>query len=646
MAANDALNHSDSWRPSSSDSRWLADALRSCRLSVLCGSTGSGKTALLTTGLLPLLRRRAEDTQVSTARVASQAIMPFPERRSAARARLAELVVFVDRWGPSPLSALHERIDQALREAGVEPEITRPALLDRVRALGDRHGTRLLFILDDFDTLLNARDPGAEHDELLGALVQLLNRRMPANAVIAMRSLTESTFLAFGDRLFSVEAEVLMLTPAHTPVLETVTPHLQAVPSRAVESTAPMITVLSPSPPRAPPPADATPDAPAPEIVVRPATAEPRRGRAWWWAAAGLAMLAFVLRMVLDDSPAAPPAQAQAIASIAALPTPTPPARPQLTAAPAQPRVDLLVPSDGEVPRLPTQLAAALAADSGVDLRVKVAGSEAASWRAAAGSPHLAVLRYDALQRAAALKTRPVLSVVAPLYTEEIAFVVRADSPLRFIHQLRGRRIDAGSADSSRSLTAKAVYQSLFGEAMPKAPDTQPDASAALRALANGPAPGRSPDAVMLVAPAPESAWATLPAETRSQLRLLRLEADDPASRRALRTYLPATLRADGAAAAGTPTLASVAFLVVAGSASAEQDEVLRRLAQALCSGLPGLQHSGSAKWREVRAGQQLDSGWPSGGTAAAAWSRCAAPEAPVRASTPPLSKPLTGATS
>ncbi len=656
----------------------LANSLRHCRLSVLYAEAGAGKTTLLLAGLLPLLRRRASDAAIPAAVRGSPVILPFPERRSVARARLAELVVFFDRWDEAPLAGLHDSIDAALRAAGVEPQPVRSSLPDRVTELADRHGSQLLLVLDGFERFLqswNAVEPNALADDL----VQLLNRHLPANVLIALRSDSGALFAPLCDRLFAVDAEVLLLphwcepavvpTPTQAqpgfrgPVPASI-PHLRAVTRRptTIERAEPTTSLhlkqiyadiagtlarnrglscngawvdddgTRPVAPGAPP----VPSRPLP-AAVPPMAAGTLRAR-WPWAI-GLCTLALCgLLLVLAEQQAVDPP----LPSLGNAPPPaavatrvnTSVAKPAGT-APALPVVDLQVDAEGGAPpRLPAELARALAGDAQVSLRLRSDGDAEAS------RSHLSIVRYDALRSAAAQDIRPNIGVVAPLYTEELYVVVRAASPLRFIHQIQGRRINVGPEFGGRALTAQTIYQRMFGNAMPGTRDAHLAAPAALAQLLQG----DTLDAVLLVEPQPASTLKALSPEMRRGLRLLPLDPNQASSRRAVQAYLPATLR--DAADIGTstpkskpttiPTLASMTFLVANAAPDAGQSAALVHLAQSICRVLPALQRDADPKWREVQPGLQLDTGWPADRLTAAAWRACsgaAPPSTPTRVS-------------
>ena len=300
----------------------------------------------------------------------------------------------------------------------------------------------------------------------------------------------------------------------------------------------------------------------------------------------------------------------------------------------------LLVEGDGPAAsRLPDELSRAFDAvgavgaggvGGGAGLQVRRGASVALGAALGAAPAALAVARYDALQAAAGDASAPPLAVLTPLYTEELVFVVRADSPLEFIHQIADQPIDAGPVGSARWLTGQTVYRRMFGALMPAAAPPRAGAQAALRGLIDGSAAG----VVLLVAPQPVAALDALPPEARRAVKVLRLDPAHPSSRNALQAYLPATLaagaapadRAQAGAAAdlGTPTLASMVFLVARAPVDAPQTDALARVAATLCASLPALQRSGDPKWRSVRLGVPLPVPLPYALAGPAAWRGCA----------------------
>ncbi|HEU4459341.1 MAG TPA: TAXI family TRAP transporter solute-binding subunit, partial [Methylibium sp.] len=255
----------------------------------------------------------------------------------------------------------------------------------------------------------------------------------------------------------------------------------------------------------------------------------------------------------------------------------------------------------------------------------------------------LAIARYDALQAARGDGGAGPLRIVMPLFTEELAFVVRADSPLRWIHQVEGKRINIGPPAGARALTVRTAYARLFNKPLASERSSLAGEAAALDELL-----GRSVDVVVLVGNAP-APWASAYPEMAGGLRLLALDRNHASTQRAMRSMLTAQLDAGadaGPDAPTTPTLAVMSFLVAgggraeAGAAGAAPSVDVGRVAAALCRQLPTLQRDGHPKWREVRPDLQLDAGWPYAAEAQGALRNCASQAAGPAAAPPPAASP------
>jgi len=196
--------------------------------------------------------------------------------------------------------------------------------------------------------------------------------------------------------------------------------------------------------------------------------------------------------------------------------------------------------------------------------------------------------------------------VLAPLYAEEVVFIVRADSRLKFIHDLRGRRINIGSPREGSSQTVQEIYRQMFGTAMP-AP-SQLGKDEALAELVGF----RSIDAMVLVEAQPSAWLASLHPNTARGLRVLRLDRKQPEDRRVLQEFQTSVLRAGPGVnkGEGIPTLATMTYLAVSGTDDADA-KPLDDMVRALCRELPGLRASGHPKWRELQPWVNQDTGWP-----------------------------------
>ncbi|MGI4778763.1 MAG: TAXI family TRAP transporter solute-binding subunit [Janthinobacterium lividum] len=202
------------------------------------------------------------------------------------------------------------------------------------------------------------------------------------------------------------------------------------------------------------------------------------------------------------------------------------------------------------------------------------------------------------------------LRVVMPLYDEEIYFVVRADSPLQFIHEMKNRRIGVGPLGSGTALTARTLYQLMFGEPMPAANRQHLSNEEALAKLTVD----KSIDVAVIVAGQPARLFADMKPEARNYIKLLKLDEAAPETARARKTYFPATIRASSYTswlAADVPSLTVKAYLVTYdyGLRSTVGDMV--RFSDSLCANFDKLQASGHPKWKQVRLElPALNQGW------------------------------------
>jgi hypothetical protein len=240
----------------------------------------------------------------------------------------------------------------------------------------------------------------------------------------------------------------------------------------------------------------------------------------------------------------------------------------------------------------------------------------------------LAIVPYEALAAANTPNVRATtpekLSVVTPLYTEEIHVLVRRDSPLTYIHELRNAKISVGPSSGNGGLTAARLYERMFGT--PLAPAnvwTFPHAEA-LKKLVDE----KSIDAMIVVAGQPARFLADLPSEVAASVKLLSLDREHPVGQRAIEAYLPTVIRSENYSrwlGQNTPALATMAFLITSENDDAQAAERLDLFTEAFCRNLPTLRREGHPKWREVQVGFEIDTGWPYSARARTAIQSCLA---------------------
>lgn len=202
------------------------------------------------------------------------------------------------------------------------------------------------------------------------------------------------------------------------------------------------------------------------------------------------------------------------------------------------------------------------------------------------------------------------LRLVMPLYNEEIYFVVRADSPLQAIHQIKDQRIGIGPLGSGTALTARTLYQLMFEAPMPTANRQYLSNEEALAKLTVD----KSIDVAIIVAGQPAKLFSEMKPEARKYIKLLKFDEAAPESARAKKTYFPSTIRADNYVSwltADVPTLTVKAYLVTYDYGMKSTVVNLVRFADSLCANFDTLQAKGHPKWKQVRLElPTLGQGW------------------------------------
>jgi len=202
------------------------------------------------------------------------------------------------------------------------------------------------------------------------------------------------------------------------------------------------------------------------------------------------------------------------------------------------------------------------------------------------------------------------LRVILPLYNEEIYFIVRADSDLNAIHDIRNAKINVGEIGSGTALTTTTLYRLMFNAPVPQANASfLPNEEALVKLITD-----KSVDVVAVIAGQPAKLLVDMKPEARNLIRLLKFDPSQPSSQAALKTYVQATVRATSYPNLLTedlPGLAVKAFLVTYDFSLKATEDSLRRFARSLCQNFTILQDKGHPKWREVELTlPELGRGW------------------------------------
>lgn len=209
----------------------------------------------------------------------------------------------------------------------------------------------------------------------------------------------------------------------------------------------------------------------------------------------------------------------------------------------------------------------------------------------------------------AAQLIRP-LRVMLPLYDEEIYFVTRADSPLKFIHELKDQRINVGPVGSGTALSATTLYRLMFGQSLPEGKTTFYTNEEALLKLTSE----RSIDVAVIVAGQPAKLFVDMKPEARNYIKFLRLDNKAQETARVTKTYFPATIRQTSYPKwiqEDIPTLSVKAFLVTYDYDTQKTRRQMIRFSKGLCENFKALQTYGHPKWKQVKLDlPALGRGW------------------------------------
>lgn len=202
------------------------------------------------------------------------------------------------------------------------------------------------------------------------------------------------------------------------------------------------------------------------------------------------------------------------------------------------------------------------------------------------------------------------LRVVAPLYSEELHFIVRSDSLFEALQDIRSARINVGPVAGGTAMTVATLYRLLFGTAPPPENLSRFSNEEALTKLLTD----QSIDVVAMVADQPVPLLSAMKPEARRFIRLLQFDREHPSTAAVTKVYGVSTLQATSYPRLldrDLPALAVRLYLVAHSEREGLAAQRLRRIGAALCTDLPRLKTTGHRKWREIATGlPALAPGW------------------------------------
>ena len=191
------------------------------------------------------------------------------------------------------------------------------------------------------------------------------------------------------------------------------------------------------------------------------------------------------------------------------------------------------------------------------------------------------------------------LRVILPLYNTEIHYIVRADSEMNYLHDIKNAKINGGLVGSGAALITHTLYRMMFNGPMPEANSSFLSNEEALIKLISD----KSVDVVVVAAGQPAPLIANMKPEAQKFIKLLKFDPNHPSSKLPLTVYSSATVTTTSYPNLLTEnftTIAVGAFLVTYDYNLKGTVDHMAQFARSLCKNFQTLQAQGHPKWREV----------------------------------------------
>ena len=202
------------------------------------------------------------------------------------------------------------------------------------------------------------------------------------------------------------------------------------------------------------------------------------------------------------------------------------------------------------------------------------------------------------------------LRVILPLYNTEIHYIVRADSKLNYLHDIKNAKINGGLIGSGAALITHTLYRMMFNAPIPEANASFFSNEEALVKLITD----KTVDVVVVAAGQPAPLIANMKPEAQKFIKLLKFDPDHASSKLPLTVYSHSIINAKSypnLLQENFTTIAVGAFLVTYDYNLKGTVDHMVRFARSLCKSFSTLQSQGHPKWREVDlALPNLGPGW------------------------------------
>lgn len=254
-------------------------------------------------------------------------------------------------------------------------------------------------------------------------------------------------------------------------------------------------------------------------------------------------------------------------------------------------------------------LAKLVAPGADIKLQVVATGGSVANTHLLVTEPgaKLAIIQAGVLQAIAngaeagsaeAREQAKSLRVVMPLFATELHYLVRADSEMNYLHDIKNAKINVGGVGGDGGPATQAIYRMLFGQAIPEKNVSVDSNEAALVKLVID----KTTD-VVVASGQPAPLIANMKPGANKFVKLLKFDVNQPLGMQVTGAYLPATINAasyPNLLAENLTTVAVSAYLVTFDFTVKDTANTLARFARQLCQSLPTLQALGHPKWQEV----------------------------------------------
>ena len=202
------------------------------------------------------------------------------------------------------------------------------------------------------------------------------------------------------------------------------------------------------------------------------------------------------------------------------------------------------------------------------------------------------------------------LRVILPLYNTEIHYIVRSDSPMNYIHDIRDAKINGGVLGSGAALITHTLYRMMFRTPVPEANASYLENQDALVKLIGD----KTVDVVVVAAGQPAPLIANMKPEAQKYIKLLKFDPDHASSKQALTVYSHSVVNQASYPNILTESFTTIsvgAFLVTYDFNTGDTIGYLAKFARSLCQNFPTLQAQGHPKWKEVSLNMPtLGAGW------------------------------------